>query len=62
MDRTTFFLYLAMYVYGFALMIWALFYDKNPTKKSLKASKIGMICLLATLLYFFYVLIFIGIH
>ena len=43
MDRTTFFLLSAMYIYGFALMIWAIFYDKNPTKKSLKASKIGII-------------------
>lgn len=62
MDKTTFFIYIAMYIYGFSMMIWAIFFDKHPTKKSIKASKIGIYALIATLFYFFYVLITIGIH
>lgn len=56
MDKTTFWIYLAMYMYGFPLMIWAIFLDKHPTKTSLKAAKIGLFLLSLTLLYFFYVL------
>ena len=56
MDRTTFWIYIAMYSYGFPLMIWTAYFDKNPTQKSLKASKIGLIVLSLTLIYFFYVI------
>ncbi|MBA2368556.1 MAG: hypothetical protein H0V82_05990 [Candidatus Protochlamydia sp.] len=61
MDRTTFFFYVIMYVYGFSLMIWAAFYDKAPTKKTKNASFIGLFVLGLTLIYFFYVLLTIGI-
>lgn len=50
-----------MYMYGFSMMIWAAFLDKNPTKKSLKAAKWGLVALGVTLLYFFGVLGFYGI-
>lgn len=56
MDITTFWIYLAMYLYGFPLMIWAIYFDKHPTRKSLLAAKIGLAILLLTLIYFFYVL------
>lgn len=56
MDTTTFFFYIAMYIYGFSLIIWALFFDKHPTSKSLKGAKYGLIGLLLTLFYFTYVL------
>ncbi len=61
MDTKTFLIYVAMYVYGFGLMIWALYYDKRPTKRTLKAAKYGLIGLLLTLIYFFYVLLVWGI-
>lgn len=54
MDRTTFWIYVAMYLYGFPLMIWAAYFDKHPTQTSLKASKIGLIVLSLTLIYFAY--------
>ena len=56
MDNTTFYIFIAMYLYGFPLMIWAIFFDKHPTKKSLKVSKFGLAVLTLTLFYFFYVL------
>ena len=52
MDRTTFWIYIAMYLYGFPLLIWAAYFDKNPSKTSLKASKIGLLILFFTLIYF----------
>lgn len=61
MDITTFFIYLAMYIYGFSLTIWAIFYDKKPTKTTLNASIFGLIVLILTLFYFFYVLLTRGI-
>jgi hypothetical protein len=62
MDYTTFVVYLVLYVYGFSLMIWALYFDKRPTKKSLMASKLGLAGLSLTLLYFFYVIWTFGLH
>lgn len=62
MDKTTFFIYIAMYLYGFSMMIWAIFFDKHPTKRSIRASKIGIGALIVTLFYFFYVIIALGIH
>lgn len=56
MDLKTFLFFVAMYIYGFSLMIWAIFFDKRPTKKSVLASKIGLVVLSLTLFYFFYVL------
>lgn len=61
MDIKTFFIYLAMYAYGFSLMTWAIFFDKRPTKKSKNAAKIGLGCLILTLFYFGYILITQGI-
>ncbi len=54
MDWTTFWIYMAMYLYGFPLMIWTVFFDKHPSKLSLKAGKIGLVVLTLTLFYFFY--------
>lgn len=56
MDRTTLLIYLGMYLYGFPLMLWAIYYDKHPTKSSLRAAKIGLFTLSLTLLYFAYAL------
>ncbi len=56
MNSTTFWIYVAMYLYGFPMIIWAIFFDKHPTEKSLKAAKIGLFLLAWTLFYFFYVL------
>lgn len=56
MDIKTFLVYLAMYVYGFALILWAIFFDKRPTKKTVTAAKWGLAGLILTLFYFFYVL------
>ncbi|CUI17959.1 hypothetical protein PNK_2363 [Candidatus Protochlamydia naegleriophila] len=61
MDITTLIVYIAMYIYGFSLMIWAIFLDKHPTKKTKNAGIFGLIVLLCTLVYFFYVLWTIGI-
>lgn len=61
MDRTTFFVYIAMYVYGFSLMIWAIFFDKRPTKKTYYGAIFGLIGLLLTLIYFFYAIWKFGI-
>lgn len=61
MDLTTFIIYIVMYVYGFSLMIWAIFFDKHPTKKSVRVSIMGIVALICTLFYFFYVIIKYGI-
>ncbi len=61
MDRTTFLIFLGMYIYGFSLTLWAMFFDKHPTKKSVKVSTFGLIGLILTLFYFFYVLYMGGI-
>lgn len=62
MDITTFIVYLVMYVYGFSLIIWALFFDKTPTKRTRYGALFGLIGLILTLFYFFYVLGTIGIY
>ena len=53
LDRTMIIVLLVMYAYGFSLMIWAIYFDKKPTPKSVKAAKWGLAGLIATLLYFF---------
>ncbi|WP_068469567.1 hypothetical protein [Candidatus Protochlamydia phocaeensis] len=61
MSIPTLLFFIAMYIYGFCLMIWAIFFDKHPTKTTVNASIFGLIVLTCTLFYFFYVLITIGI-
>jgi hypothetical protein len=61
MDIQTLIIYIALYIWGFSLMIWAVFFDKNPTKTTLMSAKIGLVILVLTLFYFFYVLGTIGI-
>lgn len=61
MDITTLLIYLAMYAYGFGLVIWAIFFDKHPTKMSRNGAIFGLIALCLTVVYFVYVLITIGI-
>lgn len=61
MDLTTFIIYVIMYIYGFSLTIWAIFFDKSPTKKTYYGAIIGFIGLILTLFYFFYVLWFYGL-
>jgi hypothetical protein len=56
MDIKTFFIYIVMYLYGFSLTIWAIFFDKRPTKISRNGAIIGLIALLLTVIYFVYVL------
>lgn len=56
MDVKTFLIYIAMYLYGFSLTIWAIFFDKRPTNKSRNGAIAGLIGLVLTLFYFFYVL------
>ena len=41
MDTKTFIIYLIMYIYGFSLMIWAIFFDKHPTKKATMEQFLG---------------------
>lgn len=62
MDFTTLMVYIAMYIYGFSLTIWAIFFDKNPTKRSRNGAIIGLTVLILTLFYFFYVLLTIGVQ
>lgn len=50
-----------MYLYGFGLTLWAIFFDKKPTKKSYYAGVFGFLALILTLFYFIYVLWTIGI-
>jgi len=54
MDRNTLYLFLAMYIYGFSLTIWAIWFDKHPTKTSVRVSIFALIVLILTLFYFFY--------
>lgn len=61
MDRTTLLIYLAMYAYGFPLMIWAIFFDKRPTKLSRKSAIAGLVGLILTVFYVIYVLTTIGL-
>jgi hypothetical protein len=61
MDLKTLLIYIAMYIYGFSLTIWAIFFDKNPTKKTRYGALFGLIGLILTLFYFFYVLWTIGL-
>ncbi|CAF22735.1 unnamed protein product [Candidatus Protochlamydia amoebophila UWE25] len=61
MDIATFYIYIAMYVYGFSLMLWAIFFDKRPTKRTRNGAIFGIFALICTLFYFFYVLATIGI-
>ncbi|MFN4174541.1 MAG: hypothetical protein ACK4HV_05505 [Parachlamydiaceae bacterium] len=61
MSRNTFYLYVLMYLYGFSLMVWAGYLDKNPTNRSRKAARWGLFALSVTLIYFFTVLFFFGI-
>ena len=61
MDLKTLLVYSIMYIYGFSLMIWAIFIDKNPTKKSRNGAIIGLIALILTLFYCIYVLWTVGL-
>lgn len=61
MDITTLLFFLAMYVYGFSLMIWAIFFDKRSTKTSVTASKIGLTLLILSVFYCVYVLWTVGL-
>ncbi len=51
MDVNTFLIYIAMYIYGFSLMVWAIFFDKRPTKKTLIGAKLGLIGLTLTVIH-----------
>ncbi len=51
-----------MYIYGFSLTLWSIFFDKHPTQTSRKVGKVGLIALGLTLFYFIYVLSTYGIH
>lgn len=61
MNISTLIVYLVMYAYGFSLMIWALFFDKRPTKASVNASLFGLIVLIGTVFYCAYVLWTVGL-
>lgn len=61
MNVLTFTIYIAMYIYGFALTIWAIFFDRHPTKTSRNGAIFGLIVLILTVFYFVYVLWTIGI-
>jgi hypothetical protein len=61
MDVQTLIIYIVMYIYGFSLMIWEIFFDKHPTKTSRNAAIVGLIGLILTVFYFVYVLWTIGI-
>lgn len=52
MDLKTFLFFLAMYIYGFSLMVWAIFIDKHPTKTSRNAAIAGLVIMLLTLVYY----------
>jgi len=56
MDVNTFLIYVVMYLYGFSLTLWAIFFDKRPTRRSYYGSILGLAGLLLTLIYFVYVL------
>lgn len=61
MDVTTLIIYIAMYLYGFSLTIWAIFFDKRPTKRSRNGAIFGLIALILTVFYVIYVLWTIGL-
>jgi hypothetical protein len=61
MDVTTILFFLGMYVYGFSLMIWAVFFDKHPSRISVKASIVGLVVLTCTVFYFIYILATVGV-
>jgi hypothetical protein len=61
MDTSTLMIYLAMYIYGFSLTIWAIFFDKRPTKRSRNGAIFGLIALILTVFYFVYILWTIGL-
>lgn len=61
MDLQTFIIFIGMYIYGFTLTIWAVFFDKRPTKKSYYGGVFGLIGLILTLFYFGYVLLTVGL-
>lgn len=61
MDVKTIIIFAVMYVYGFSLMIWAIYFDKHPTKTSVYASIFGIIVLIASMFYCAYKLWTVGI-
>ena len=61
MDTQTFLIYIVMYIYGFSLTLWAIFFDKTSTKKSRYGAMFGLIVLILTVFYFVYVLWTVGI-
>lgn len=61
MDVQTLIIYIVMYVYGFSLMIWAIFFDKRSTKRSRNGAIFGLIALILTIFYVIYVLWTIGL-
>lgn len=61
MDVQTIVIFSIMYIYGFTLMIWAIYFDKHPTKLSVNASIFGIIVLIASIFYCAYKLWTVGI-
>ncbi len=61
MEMTTLLVYIAMYLYGFPLMLWSIFYDKNPTKLSRNFAIFGLTVLISTVIYLIYVLVTAGL-
>lgn len=61
MDSTTLIIYIVMYLYGFSLMIWTIFFDKRPNKKSRNGAIVGLIALILTVFYVIYVLYTVGL-
>lgn len=53
-DWLTVLFFIGLYVWGFSLTIWAIFFDKQPSKLSVKASKFALAALLASLGWFLY--------
>jgi hypothetical protein len=62
MDVSTLMIYIAMYIYGFGLTIWAIFFDKHPTKRSRNGAIFGLIALILTVFYVIYVLWTVGLQ
>ena len=54
MDNPTLLFFVALYVWGFTLTIWAIFIDKHPTKKTINVSKFALAVLLGSLVYFYF--------
>lgn len=61
MDLSTLLIYIGMYIYGFSLTIWAIFFDKRPTKRSRNGAIIGLVALSLTVFYVVYVLSTVGL-